>query len=358
MNKKISRRDALRLLALTAAASLAACSKKFENMPMDPTANSTQPEPGGYVEPLSPTIPQPASPTAAQTQAGGQTGNEPTTTPQPDNPSPDQAYLSVARGEDPAAITEAALQALGGIERFVKNGYDVIIKPNICTDTHTFEYGATTNPIVVATLVRLALGAGAKRVRVMDYSFPQVSPASAYARSGIEEAVKAAGGEMEVMNMNKFRPTSIPDFKSLSQTAAYQDALNCDLLINVPITKHHMMARITVGCKGLMGLIQDRGAIHSDFKQRIPDLVSLFRPGLTVVDAVRTLMAHGPTGGNLNDVKINNTVIASHDIVAADSYATRLFDLTGADIPYIASAAERGLGRMDLNGLKIEEVNV
>jgi len=359
MKKMISRREALRLLALTTAASLAACrSNEIPNTPLNPTSNNTQPEVGGRVETASPTAPQPASPTAAPTQTVEQAGNEPTMTPQPPNPSSDQTYLSVARGEDPAAITEAALRALGGIERFVKNGYDVIIKPNICSDAHTYEYAATTNPIVVATLVRLALGAGAKRVRVMDYSFPQVSPASAYARSGIEEAVKAAGGEMEIMNANKFRSTDIPDYKSLSQTAAYQDALNCDLLINVPITKHHMMARITVGCKGLMGLIQDRGAIHSDFEQRIPDLVSLFRPGLTVVDAVRTLMAHGPTGGNLDDVKINNTVIASHDIVAADSYATGLFGLTGADIRYIASAAERGLGRMDLSGLKIEEVNV
>lgn len=169
--------------------------------------------------------------------------------------------------------------------------------------------------------------------------------------------MKEAGGEMEIMNMNKFRTAYIPDYRSLDQTEAYQDALDCDLLINVPITKHHSLAKITVGCKGLMGLILDRGAIHSDFKQRLPDLVSLFRPGLTVVDAVRTLMAHGPTGGNLDDVKINNTVIASHDIVAADSYATGLFGLTGANIPYIAAAAKRGLGVMDLQSLKIEEIN-
>jgi len=322
MRKKLSRREALRLLALTAAASLAACSRGIEDLPAEPPTRTQAP-------------PQPANP-----------------------PASGHAYLAVARGEDPAAITEAAIRALGGMERFVTRGADVIVKPNMCVDTYTFEYAATTNPVVVATVVRLALEAGAKRVRVMDLSFPQVSPARAYAKSGIEAAVNDAGGEMEVMNANKFRQTAIPDFKSLSQTKAYQDALDCDLLIDVPITKHHTMARITVGCKGLMGLIQDRGAIHSDFEQRIPDLISLFRPGLTVVDAVRTLMAHGPTGGNLDDVKLNNTVIASHDVVAADAYATGLFGLTGADIPYIAAAAERGLGQMELSGLKIEEVNV
>ncbi len=348
MKKIMSRRELLRWMALATAASLAACrSSEPSTTEVDPTASDSQSK--------SPT--QPAMQT--NPQAEGQAAEAATSVPQqaPTAPSSDQPYLAVARGEDPAAITEAALKSLGGMERFVKNGYDVIIKPNICTDTYTYEYAATTNPIVVATLVRLAFGAGAKRVRVMDFPFGGTAE-SAYARSGIADAVGEAGGEMELMNPNKFRETAIPEGKSLNESAIFQDALTCDLLIDVPTAKHHSMARITVGCKNLLGLIENRGAIHSNMKQRIPDLVSIFRPGLTVVDAVRTLMANGPTGGSLDDVRLNNTVIASHDIVAADSYATRLFDLTGADIPYIAEAAKRGLGTMDLDGLKIEEISL
>jgi uncharacterized protein (DUF362 family) len=263
----------------------------------------------------------------------------------------------VARGEDPAAITETALRALGGIERFVRNGYDVIIKPNICTNYYSFEYGSTTNPLVVATLVRLALGAGAKRVRVMDSPFAGTAP-SAYAISGIADAVQAAGGEMEVMSSIGFRMTRIPEGKSITEWEIYQDALSCDLLIDVPTAKQSSPSTKSCGGKNLMGLIQRRSAMHADLGERIADLMSLIRPGLTVVDAVRTIMRNGPTGGSLDDVKINNTVIASHDIVAADSYAAGLFDLTGADVPYVAAAAKRGLGKIDLSGLKIEEVNL
>jgi uncharacterized protein (DUF362 family) len=79
---------------------------------------------------------------------------------------------------------------------------------------------------------------------------------------------------------------------------------------------------------------------------------------LTVVDAVRILAAHGPTGGSLNDVKQTNTVIASHDIVAADAYAATLFDLTGADIPYVQAAADMGLGTLKLDSIKVREINV
>ena len=92
--------------------------------------------------------------------------------------------------------------------------------------------------------------------------------------------------------------------------------------------------------------------------QRIPDLVSVVKPGLTVVDAVRTLMRHGPTGGSLDDVKLNNMVIASHDVVAADAFAASLIGLTAADVPYIVAAAERGLGTMDLTSIKIDELTI
>ena len=65
-----------------------------------------------------------------------------------------------------------------------------------------------------------------------------------------------------------------------------------------------------------------------------------------------------PTGGNLNDVKRMNTIIASHDIVAADSYGATLFGKTGDDLPIVRGGAKRGLGTMDLSSIKIEEIAV
>jgi uncharacterized protein (DUF362 family) len=269
----------------------------------------------------------------------------------------DQAYLAVARGSDPKAIAHAALAAIGGIERFVKSGDDVIVKPNICHDYHTYEYATTTNPDVVAALVELCLGAGARRVRVMDMPFGG-SPESAYARSGISDAVAAAGGQMEVMNRAKFQATEIPQGRDISGWAVYQDVLTADVLIDVPIAKHHSLARLSLAGKNLLGVIGNPNKIHINLGQRIADLVSLIRPTLTVVDAVRTLVAHGPTGGNLADVRLTNTIIASHDIVAADAYATTLFDLTGEDIGYVKAAAEMGLGTLDLAAIKIEEITL
>lgn len=272
-------------------------------------------------------------------------------------PATGTAYLSVARGEDAAEITRRAIAAIGGMERFVKNGANVIIKPNICTDYYTYEFAATTNPVVVGTLVSLVMAAGAARVRVMDNPFGGTAQ-SAYKRSGIEDAVNVAGGEMEVMNQNKFRKAEIPDGLDIREWSFYKDILDADVVINVPIAKNHGTTRLTLGAKNLMGTILNRGQIHANIHQRIADLVSRVKPALTVVDAVRILMNNGPTGGNLDDVKLLNTVIACADIVAADSYGATLFGFKGSDIGYIKAAADMGLGTLDLSSIKIEEISV
>ena len=298
---------------------------------------------------------QVAGPTATA-QVGGPTATAQVAGPTATAVGGGQAYLAAVHGADPAAITQRAIAALGGIERFVRPGDEVILKPNICVAYHPPEYAATTNPQVVAALVSLCLGAGAKRVRVMDSPFGGTAE-EAYKISGIEEAVKAAGGEMELMSSFKFGQVAIPQGQDIREWTVFQDALQA-VLIDVPIAKHHGMARLTLGTKNLMGLIEDRGSIHRNMGQRLADLSSLFRPALTVVDAVRILMDNGPTGGDLNDVKQTDMVIASHDIITVDSYTTTLFGLTADDIDFVRLGAETGLGEKDWSKVKVEEISV
>jgi uncharacterized protein (DUF362 family) len=273
------------------------------------------------------------------------------------DPTGDQAYLSLVRGTDPAAITERAVAALGGIERFVLSGDNVVIKPNICVDYNPPEYAATTNPAVVATLVKLCLGAGAKGVTVMDMPFGG-TPESAYQVSGIADAVKDAGGRMVIMNRAKFVKTDIPDGRSIQSWPIYGDILTADVVINVPIAKHHSLARLSLGLKNLLGVVESPNQIHSDLGRRIADLASIIRPTLTVVDAYRILMDHGPTGGSLNDVKQMNTIIATHDPVAADTRAAQMFGLGSNDVPFIEAAEQMGLGQTDLSGVRVEELSL
>jgi uncharacterized protein (DUF362 family) len=351
--QQLSRREFLRLLTLVGgAASLASCRSKDVLLPTQTPVATSAPtdKPTAHTEAI------------ATEEPTSQTTETATATPRPKGqvlPHPDGLpYMSVVKGKDSASITEAAINAIGGIERFVKPGYDVIIKPNICVRYWSYEYAATTNPFVIGALVKMSLDAGAERVRVMDTPFTG-GIAEAYKVSGIEDAVLAAGGEMEVMNTNKYIEADIPQGQAINSVKIYKDIIDADLVINVPIPKHHHTAGLTLGCKNLMGVVQNPGSFHSgNLHQCIADLFSLVRPALTVGDAIRVLMANGPNGGNLEDVKKVNTIIASHDCVTVDAYATRFFYRKPETIGFIRTAGAMGLGTYDLDAVQIEELTV
>jgi uncharacterized protein (DUF362 family) len=281
---------------------------------------------------------------------------EPTNTPSPE-PTLSNNDLVVVRHGEPEDMVRKAVKALGGMKRFVKSGDIVVVKPNICVAYHSYEYAATTNPWVVGAVVKLALEAGAKKVKVMDYPFGGTAQ-QAYNVSGIQTQVNKAGGKMVVMSNVKYSETSIPQGIDLKSTRIFDGVINADVLINIPIAKHHQLARLTLGMKNMMGVIYDRPMMHANLGQRLADLNSRVRSHLVIVDAVRMLMNHGPSGGNLNDVRKANTIIASPDIVAADSYAATLFGLNPSDLSYINKGAAMGLGVKNLNQLKIEEINL
>lgn len=317
----------------------------------------------GGNEPRATPLAQPTAvpPTKAPVATAASAQIEPTSqigpTLQPTAVPPSSPDLVVARAGEPEAMVRRALAALGGMERFVPRAANVIVKPNICVAYHTYEYAATTNPWVVGAVVKMCFEAGARSVRVMDNPFGGTAE-EAYEISGIAEQVKAAGGEMVIMSRMKFARTQIPQAEVLKETQAYDDALKADVLINVPIAKDHSLAQLTLGMKNLMGLIYFREIVHVEMGESLADLTSLVQPDLTIVDAVRMLMANGPTGGNLDDVKEMNTIIASPDIVAADSYAATLFEMKPEELSYIEAGTRRGLGRSDLKSLRIEEINV
>lgn len=289
----------------------------------------------------------------APTRMAAPAGTEPEAAATP-VPLPD---LAVARNGAPEDLVRRAMAALGGMERFVSKGANVIIKPNICVAYHTYEYAATTNPWVVATLVKLCLEAGAGSVKVMDLPFGGTQQA-AYQVSGIKEQVEAAGGVMAPMPAFGYTVAPIPDAVRLKNVEIFEDILKADAVINVPIAKVHGLSRLTLGLKNLMGVIQDRPLMHAHLSENLADLASLVRPSLTVVDAVRAMVSNGPTGGSLDDVKQLDTVVASPDIVASDSYAATLFGLQPDSLDTITTAAARGLGRSDLQNLRIEEIQV
>jgi uncharacterized protein (DUF362 family) len=262
--------------------------------------------------------------------------------------------LAVRRGPDIPKLVSDALGALGGMGAYVKPGDVVVVKPNIGWD-RTVELAANTHPAVVRTLVELCLEAGAKQVRLFDRTCND--PRRCYAASGIAAAVaqlKSNRVELAHIDPRAFRAVAIRGGRALTEWEFYQPALEADVFINVPVAKHHSISRLTLGMKNLMGVIGgSRGRLHTDIAESLADINSVVVSDLTVIDATRILVANGPQGGRLEDVRQLDTVLASPDIVAADAYAATLFDLTPDQVPSIVAGARRGLGVMDLNRIRL-----
>lgn len=267
----------------------------------------------------------------------------------------EKTELAVVQGESPSKITRAAIDAIGGIKRFISKGDVVVVKPNMAWD-RTPEQAANTNPEVVATLVQMCLEAGAKKVKVFDRTVND--PRRCYVQSGIESAAKAAGAEVSHIDYRKFKDVDTKG-ASLKVWPIYTDILEADKIINVPIAKHHGLARLTMAMKNWMGVMGgSRGAIHQKLDECIAELAIFIKPTLTVLDAVRILTANGPQGGNLADVKKLDTVVASTDQVAVDSYGATLFGMRGSDLGYVRIAHQMGRGNMDISRMNIKRLKV
>jgi uncharacterized protein (DUF362 family) len=255
----------------------------------------------------------------------------------------------------PAATTKAAIDALGGIKKFISRGDIVVVKPNIGWD-RTPEYAATTNPEVVSTVVRLCYEAGAKQVKVFDYTVGD--PRRCYKQSGIADAAAAAGGIVSYVDERKFREVKLPGI-ALKSWPLYTEAMEADKIINIPIAKNHSLSTLTLGMKNWMGIMGgSRGRIHQKIEGSLADVAMFMKPTLIILDAVRILTDNGPQGGSLSDVKQLNTIVAGKDQVAVDAFGATLFGLKGRNIGSVVAGYKAGLGVMDLSKVRIKRISV
>jgi uncharacterized protein (DUF362 family) len=260
--------------------------------------------------------------------------------------------VAAVEGESPAAITREAIAMIGGMGKFVGKGDRVVIKPNIGWD-RTPEMAACTNPEVVRTLVELVLGAGAKKAIVIDNTTNQAK--RCYVRSGIHEAVNQAGGDMLFVDDYRVKKMDLKG-EWLKDWEIVQDVVESDVIINVPIAKHHSLCRLTLGAKNWLGATGGaRNQFHQSLDKAVVDLAAFFRPRLTVLDAYRILVRNGPQGGRVSDTELRKTVVAGTDPVAVDVFGASLFGVAPNELPYLGMARQRGLGEIDLGKVRLEK---
>jgi uncharacterized protein (DUF362 family) len=263
---------------------------------------------------------------------------------------PSLPEMVVVQGESPEALVRRAVEALGGMRRFIARGDVVVVKPNIGWDRAP-EQGANTNPALVAEVVRLCQDAGARTVIVTDMSCND--PRICFERSGIAAAARAAGAHVIVPDERRFKQVNLGG-EVLTTWPVLEPFLTADKIINVPIAKHHSLTGCTLGMKNFYGIIGgQRSRLHQRINESLVDLTAFARPTLTILDAYRVLMRGGPTGGSLADVEFKKTLIAGTDPVALDSYAAKAWwDLDYQRLPFLRIAQARGLGKMNFEEVR------
>jgi uncharacterized protein (DUF362 family) len=245
-------------------------------------------------------------------------------------------------------LTERAMELVGGMGRFVSKGHSVWVKPNMAWNRSP-EQAANTNPDVVATLVRLCFEAGAKSVKVGDHTCHKAK--QAYRRSGIAAAAEAAGAEVVTLNSRRFEVREIGG-RRLERWQVYPEIVDSDLVINVPVAKHHGLADATFCMKNYMGVVGgQRSAWHQDLHTCLVEITRYMKPRLCVLDAMRILTAHGPQGGNPDDVEVVGAVAAGTDIVAMDALGAELMGHEPTDIASIRAGHAAKLGEIDFRKL-------
>lgn len=261
---------------------------------------------------------------------------------------------------DRITATRTAIQLLGGMERFVKKGNRVILKPNM-SFPHPPDRATNTHPEVVAIVAELCVQAGASEIIILDYPFSL--PAVCLRRSGIRDACSGLRNVHTVALAEEkfFKEVSVPRGKALKKVKLMKDVLESDVFINIPTAKSHATTGVSLGMKGLMGVIWDRKYFHSqDIHQAIADLSSVVKVDLTLLDASRALATGGPAGPGR--IVTPQTIVAGIDPVAVDALGVGLVEWYGqklkpSEVKHIVAAHDMRLGSMNVDQMNIIRKN-
>jgi len=269
--------------------------------------------------------------------------------------------MVIVHGREPDRITRKAVEALGGMTRFVKPGNKVVIKPNMSFASGP-DAASNTHPAVVREVARMCNEAGASKISVLDNVLHNASDCLALSR--IPDLCKEVPSTSVAVAQARrlYREVPVKNGKQLKSMNVMAEVLDADVLIAVPVGKTHSSAGVSLSMKGMMGLIYDRHSFHGryDLHQSIVDMASVLKPSLVVIDGTRILSTGGP--GGPGKVIPLNLVIASTDMVAADAQMVALgtwYDrkFQPDQVKHIRLAAERGLGSLDLKKLNVKNIN-
>ncbi len=262
-----------------------------------------------------------------------------------------EVLTSVRRGID----------LLGGISSFLKNGKEVLLKPNLLAGEPP-EKAVTTHPAVFKAAAEIFKEAGA---HLYYGDSPAVSkPERAAGKAGIKEVADELG--MRHADFQTPVKVSYPDALLAKQLNLAAGVLKCRNLISISKMKTHGLTRISGAVKNQFGCVPGflKGEYHvkmpdiHEFSTVLVDINNYLKPGLFIMDGITAMEGNGPRGGTPIEMKV---LLFSTDPAALDSIFCKLIDLNPEFVPYLVIAEQAKLGtyrydKIDAVGDDVEEL--
>jgi len=248
----------------------------------------------------------------------------------------------------------AALAPLGGIERFVRPGMRVLLKPNLLL-ANGVEHAVTTHPRVVQAVAELARTAGAEEVWIGDSpGGPVAHTPQVWHGAGMVAVAEQTGARMVPFDGVMWKRLNGADY------FIARPIFEADLVINLPKLKTHSLTLYTGAVKNLFGAIPGtrKRDVHCralglpDFSRALVDVLDLVRPGLTVLDGVVGQEGNGPGMGGTP--RPYGVLAASTDGVALDALVAQALGYRTGEVLHLAQAEARGLGLADPARIELE----
>jgi len=272
----------------------------------------------------------------------------------------DTIDIAAVKGSDPYMNTIKAVELLGGIGKFVSKQSKV----GLLINSHFRHPGSHVNPDITLAVICMCLDAGAKEVGIIKRIKDSYWRRSKLFKKYIDQvkSTRFIGGN--------FTEVPLPQGRSLKKTEVARGLLDCDVLINIPIAKHHDGVGYTGTLKNMMGAQSDKSNRFFHFStggkgyyddveflaQCIADLGFLRKPDLCILDGMEMITENGPFGpGKLVRPK---KVLAGLDRVAMDVYGANLLGAKGEEILTTQKAHEHGLGEINLSSVPVREVTI
>ncbi len=283
-----------------------------------------------------------------------------------------QVYVGRCRSYEQGEVLGAvrqAISALGGIERFVRPGQRVLVKPNLLSFEPP-ETAIDTHPAIVGAVASLVREAGGRPV-IGDSpgggtGFNPAGLRSLYRVTGMGEVAEATGAEL---NLDcEAVEVACPEGGLVKRLDVIRAAAEADAIISLPKLKTHGLLRYTGAVKNLFGLVPGRVKLgyHTKlqeaerFSEMLLDIALWARPVLTIVDAVVAMEGEGPAAGRPRDLGL---LLAGQDVTAVDLAALDIIGMDPLTVPTIRVARRRGLtsgnaADLEVLGTALAEVRV